>query len=63
VHGGGFVWSQPVTFSGIYELKAVWGSSSTDVWAVGDDGCDVVCTGYITHWNGVTWSSPMSIVN
>ena len=30
-------------------LKAVWGSSSADIWAVGD-------AGLVLHYDGQTWS-------
>jgi len=34
-------------------LRSVWGSSASDVWAVGDDGL-------MAHWNGATWSKVAS---
>jgi photosystem II stability/assembly factor-like uncharacterized protein len=30
-------------------LHAVWGTSSSDVWVVGDGAC-------VLHWDGTTWS-------
>lgn len=33
--------------------RAVWGSSASDVWAVGDNGL-------VSHWNGLRWSHPPS---
>ncbi|MBL1215770.1 MAG: hypothetical protein HND52_20545, partial [Ignavibacteriae bacterium] len=32
----------------VYPLRAVWGSSPEDVWAVGDNGS-------LIHWNGIEW--------
>lgn len=40
----------------VYPLKAVWGSSPEDVWAVGDRGT-------IVHWDGVEWKKVESPVN
>jgi hypothetical protein len=40
---------QPVPSGTPNGLTAVWGSSSTDVWAVGRQGT-------IVHWNGDSWS-------
>ena len=37
-------------------LWGVWGSSATDVWAVGDFGT-------IIHWNGIAWSASSSGVS
>jgi hypothetical protein len=45
------VWN-PMSSSTSVMLRGVWGSSATDVFAVGDGGC-------IAHYDGVTWS-PMS---
>src|SRR5204863_10063604 len=41
-------------------LIAVWGASTSDVWAAGDDGA--------THWNGSAWTATsvgggLSVVN
>jgi hypothetical protein len=48
VHWDGVKWS--LAASGTTEdLEAVWGSSSSDVWAVGLGGT-------IVHWNGARWS-------
>ncbi|MBL1215673.1 MAG: hypothetical protein HND52_20065, partial [Ignavibacteriae bacterium] len=33
----------------VYPLRAVWGSSPEDVWAVGDKGTTI-------HWDGVEWT-------
>jgi hypothetical protein len=42
------VWSAVASGTNV-ELDAVWGSSSSDVWAFG--------IGIILHWNGATWSN------
>lgn len=34
-------------------LRAVWGASASDIWAVGDVGSN---GGAIVHYNGVSWS-------
>ena len=36
-----------------YALNGVWGSSASDVWAVGDAGT-------IVHWNGAVWATVAS---
>lgn len=44
-----------VTSGTTYDLKGVWGTSATDVWAVGKRGV-------ILHYNGTSWSSQQSPV-
>jgi len=39
----------------VYPLRSVWGSSPTDVWAVGDNGT-------IIHWDGSEWRKEQGIV-
>src|SRR2546427_7409028 len=43
----GWCWSNPLPQGN--PLRSVWGSASTDVWAVGDAGT-------ILHWDGSAWS-------
>jgi hypothetical protein len=47
VHFDGFS-LQPSPISGTGLLRAVWGSASNDVWAVGTNGM-------IVHWDGTQW--------
>src|SRR5450432_207462 len=49
--GAGF-WSQ-VPLSTSPSLYGVWGSGSSDVWAVGLDGT-------VLHWDGTSWSAGSS---
>jgi hypothetical protein len=44
---GGWCWSTPAPQGN--PLYSIWGSSSSDVWAVGESGA-------IVHWNGKVWS-------
>jgi hypothetical protein len=46
------IWT-PMASGTTYQLNGIWGSSSTDVFAVGEDGI-------IMHYNGSTWSSMSS---
>jgi len=46
------VWS-PMSYSGTETLKAVWGTSGSDIFAVGSDGT-------ILHYNGSLWSKMAS---
>ena len=48
LHFDGTAWSQ--SYHGDSELYAVWGTSTDDVWAVGQDLV-------VVHWNGTTWTS------
>ncbi|MCD4654085.1 hypothetical protein K8T06_09125 [bacterium] len=48
LHWNGFVW-EPAISGTDHNLHAVWGSGSSDVYAVGED--------HILHWNGVMWST------
>jgi len=43
-------WSNPLPQGNT--LSSVWGSASTDIWAVGD--------GPILHWDGNAWSAVSS---
>src|SRR5438309_12107938 len=47
----GWCWSNPLPQGN--PLWSVWGSASTDVWAVGEGGT-------ILHWDGSTWSGVSS---
>ncbi len=38
----------------VMDARAVWGSSATDVWVVGDR---------LRHWDGVAWSGPSTTVD
>jgi len=47
-----------------FGLAAIWGSSATDVWAVGDrfyvfdpENFDYDVAGYVAHYDGTSWSS------
>ena len=48
VVNAGWEWQNPLPQGNT--LRAVWGSSATDVFAVGDAGT-------IVHYDGTTWSS------
>ncbi len=48
LHYNGSTWSA-MTSGTINTLRGVWGSSATDVFAVGDGGI-------ILHYNGTVWS-------
>jgi hypothetical protein len=51
-HWNGSVWEEysfyPPPVDTVWGLRSVWGSSPSDVWAVGDFGT-------IIHWDGVEW--------
>ena len=40
-------------------IHGIWGTSSKDVWIVGDDNIYVVC-GLIWHWDGAKWTAQYS---
>ena len=40
--------------AGITDLRAIWGSSATDVWVGGAGGSMV-------HYNGTSWSAPITL--
>src|SRR5262249_34224771 len=48
LHWNGAAWS-PSASGTTAALEDVWGSASTDVWAVGN--------GAILHWDGAIWSN------
>jgi hypothetical protein len=47
----GWCWSSPTPQGNA--LRAVWGATATDVWAVGESGA-------IVHWNGAAWATSAS---
>jgi hypothetical protein len=49
LHFDGMAWSRVDLPSGVGVLHGIWGSSSRDVFAVGDDGV-------IVHFDGTTWT-------
>ena len=52
-HYNGTSWSPMTPYLGLSGLNCVWGSSATDVFAVGNDGL-------ILHYDGTTWSQMSS---
>jgi hypothetical protein len=48
MHWGGIAWTAATTTS--YQLRGIWGSSASDVWAVGMNGA-------VVHWDDKTWTS------
>ena len=48
VHAGDWIWQNPLQQG--HNLRAVWGSSGTDVFAVGDEST-------ILHYNGSVWTA------
>jgi hypothetical protein len=52
LHYDGMSWST-VTIGTRSILWSIWGSSATDVWAVGDNGT-------ILHYNGTNWTNASS---
>lgn len=53
-NGDGWCWMNPLPQGNT--LRAIWGTSANDVWAVGDAGT-------ILHYDGATWVSILSGVN
>jgi hypothetical protein len=51
LHWNGTAWSASTGGTSVV-LNGVWGSRSSDVWAVGGEGKATT----ITHWNGRAWS-------
>ncbi|MBN8782123.1 MAG: hypothetical protein ABS85_00855 [Sphingobacteriales bacterium SCN 48-20] len=51
---GASSWDQQVT-SGYTGMRGIWGSASNNVWVVGGSG-SAGNTGFILHWNGVSWT-------
>jgi hypothetical protein len=52
LHYDGTSWST-VSIGTVPILWSIWGSSASNVWAVGDNGA-------ILHYNGTSWSSASS---
>ena len=53
-HWNGTSWS--TVSAGISGVRAIWGTSPSDVW-IGGTGGNVV------HWNGTSWSAPILVGN
>jgi hypothetical protein len=55
-NGSGWT-THPVTYGDSASCNGVWGTSASDVYAVGGDDAG----GYVSHWNGTDWSASFPI--
>jgi hypothetical protein len=56
IHWDGSSWSSiPISAPTIYEITAIDGIASDDIWSVGVDNWDTPHETWILHWNGSEW--------
>jgi hypothetical protein len=49
LHWDGMSWTQVSNFPGTYDLGAIWGFDSNDIWITSD-------WGNLFHYDGMTWT-------